>query len=54
MSTPLAVPGGQTLALNLSLITDDTASTVERQHAAALLALRDKIVHELERRGPGG
>lgn len=54
MSTPLAVPGGQMLALNLSLITDDTASTVERQHAAALLALRDKIVHELERRGPGG
>ncbi|WP_438859071.1 IclR family transcriptional regulator [Achromobacter spanius] len=54
MSTPLAVPGGQTLALNLSLITDDAASTVERQHGAALLALKNKIVHELERRAPAG
>lgn len=54
MSTPLAVPGGQMLALNLSLITDDTASAIERQYGAALLALRDKIVHELERRAPTG
>ncbi|MNI97729.1 hypothetical protein D3C73_1564310 [compost metagenome] len=54
MSTPLAVPGGQTMALNLSLITDDAASTVERQHGAALLALKNKIVHELERRAPAG
>lgn len=54
MSTPLAVPSGQMLALNLSLITDDTASAIERQYGAALLALRDKIVHELERRAPTG
>lgn len=52
MSTPLRVPGGPTLALNLSLMTDDTATSVERQHAADLLALKDKIVRELERQAP--
>ncbi len=52
MSTPLRVPGGQTLALNLSLMTDDTAASVERLHAADLLALKERIVHELDRRAP--
>ncbi|MGE8633708.1 MAG: IclR family transcriptional regulator [Achromobacter piechaudii] len=52
MSTPLLVPGGQTLALNLSLMTDDTPAAVARQHAADLLDLKNKIVIELARRSP--
>jgi DNA-binding IclR family transcriptional regulator len=48
MSTPLAPPGGGTLALNLSLITDETPASIERQHGPALLALKHRIVHELE------
>ncbi len=53
MSTPLALPAGATLALNLSLITDETQAWVERRHGPALLALKRKILHELEAQEPG-
>lgn len=49
MSTPLEHAGSQPLVLNFSLMTDETLSSIEQQHAAALLALKARIVHELER-----
>ncbi len=54
MSTPLRGQGGQALALNLSLITDDAPSSVGRQHAPALLALKAEIEHRLESLDPAG
>lgn len=52
LSTPLEGLGGQPLALNLSLMTDETAASIEQQHATALLALKKRIVHELARQAP--
>lgn len=54
LSTPLALPASQPLVLNFSLSTDDSAAAVERQHAPALLALRDRIAHERESRYGAG
>lgn len=49
MSTPLTLPGGQTLALNLSLTTDDAMAPVARRFAKDLLALKSRLAHEFER-----
>ncbi|EHK64130.1 IclR family transcriptional regulator [Achromobacter arsenitoxydans] len=54
MSAPLRGQGRQALALNLSLITDETLSAVERRHASDLLALKGKIEHRLGSQNPGG
>jgi len=49
MSAPLRGQGCQSLALNLSLTTDEATAAVERRHASDLLALKAKIEHQLER-----
>ncbi|CAM4104779.1 IclR family transcriptional regulator [Bordetella tumulicola] len=54
LSTPLETPGGQPLALNLSLITAETASSIERQYAPTLLDLKKRIGHELSRQELAG
>lgn len=53
MSTPLRGQGDQTLALNISLITDDGPDVVARQHAPDLLALKARIAHQLAILLPG-
>jgi len=50
MSTPLILRGGQALALNLSLTTDEPFAPIAQRHAGDLLALKERIAHEIERR----
>lgn len=47
MSTPLILPGGRTLALNLSLTTDEPCAPVAQRYVGDLLALKDRIAHQL-------
>lgn len=50
MSTPLILRSGRALALNLSLTTDEPFAPIAERHADDLLALKERIVHEIERR----
>lgn len=54
LSTPLILRGGQALALNLSLTTDESTAPIARRHAKDLLALKERITHEIERRDGEG
>lgn len=50
LSTPLILPGGRTLALNLSLATDEPSAPTARRYADDLLALKDRIIQQIARR----
>lgn len=47
MSTPLRLSSGRTMALNLSLTTDEPCAPVARRYVGELLALKDRIAHVL-------
>lgn len=53
MSTPLSLSGGRTMALNLSLTTDEPCAPVARRYVEELLALKDRIAHALALSEPG-
>lgn len=54
MSTPLILRGGRALVLNLSLTTDEAFAPIAQRHADDLLALKERIVLEVERRENNG
>lgn len=53
VATPLRLVGGRTLALNLSLTTDEPCAPVAQRHEGALLALKERIARELALSDPG-
>lgn len=48
IATPLNGTGGQAMVLNLSLATDEPGASIERRHAATLMALKERILHDLQ------
>ncbi|OZI70949.1 IclR family transcriptional regulator [Bordetella genomosp. 12] len=54
MATPLRLPQGQTLSLNLSLAVDEPVRQVARRYVRALLALKAAVGRAVALAGPSG